>query len=116
MSELAAILVGLGMGFLIGLSALVVYRHDIARNFRRLPKAPGVGETGKTDSEPQRPRDEYGHGGTHLSPAIAMFGITAGAVTALYGAFSGGVVFLASGIFVMLSTLIAWLATWAVKD
>jgi len=116
MSDLAAILVGLGTGLLIGLPALVVYRHDIARNFRRLPMALGVGTAGKTDSESQRSREEHGDGGDRLAPAIAIFGIAAGAVTALYGTFSGEIVFLASGLFVMLSILIAWLATWAVND
>jgi hypothetical protein len=111
-SELAAILVGLGMGFLIALPALVAYRHDIARKFGRL----AMESAGKTDSEPQQSSEEYDGGGGHLSPAIVIFGITAGAVTALYGAFLGGIVFLASGLFVMLSSVIAWLATWAVKD
>jgi hypothetical protein len=120
MSDLAAILVGLGIGFLIGLPALVVYRHDIARNFRRLLKSPEVesAEQEQPEAAPQADglTGDFGEGSEGLSPAIAMFGIGAGALTALYGALSGGVIFLASGIFVALSVCVAFIASRTIKS
>jgi hypothetical protein len=120
MSDLAAILVGLGIGFLIGLPALVVYRHDIARSFRRLLKSPEAesAEQEQPEAVPQADglAGDFDEDTEGLSPAIATFGIGAGALTAFYGALSGGVVFLASGIFVALSVGVAFIVSMAIKS
>jgi len=114
MSGLAAIIIGLGIGFLIGLPALVAYRHDIASRFRRFWKPTDESVEQEHEREPSsKQSDGDGEG---LSPAIAAFAIGAGAITALYGAFSGGVAFLASGAFLILGVMVAIIATRAVKD
>lgn len=111
MSELGAVIIGFGIGCGIGLPALITYRHDIASSFRRLfSSEPGErGEPGHEDST-----GEQSSGG--MAPAAAACGIGAGVLTALYGAFVGEIVFLASGTVLVLCTVVALVAAKVVKD
>jgi hypothetical protein len=116
MSDSVALVIGLGIGFLIGLPAVVAYRHDLSRNFRRLLSSPDA-EQGQR----RAPRADLPLGGSEesakgLSPVITTFGMGAGILTAVYGAFSGGTVFISSGIFVALCACLAFFGSRAVKD
>ena len=113
MSDLAALATGIGIGLLIVLPVVIVLRREIAQNLHNLLGS----STGKGGAQNQAFNKQGGNGGTAatnnghsggISAATAMFGVGATTVTALYGVLFGGVIFIISGIFVMLCVLAAF--------
>jgi hypothetical protein len=106
MSDLDYFAVGLGIGLLIVVPVFVAYRHEMTLNFRKL-----FGMSAEVEDDEGGPENAAG-----LSPSIVIFSFGVAALTTVYGVVSGAVIFVGSGIFIMLCLLLAVLAGRATHD